>query len=117
MMSALIVTNKMEAVNSKQGKSLIILPLTLLSQWESQLKKHTKGLKIIQYYANQRHRSAKDLHRYDVVLTTYGTVAHQFAKANHLTKTGIYKYYWKRIILDEAHYIKGRIIQTAKAAY
>ena len=54
---------------------------------------------------------------YDVILTTYGTVSHEFSKGNHINKSGIYRFSWFRVILDEAHYIKGRIIQTSKAIY
>ena len=34
-----------------------------------------------------------------------------------MSKLGLFRLKWQRIILDEAHYIKGRIIQTAKAVY
>jgi DNA repair protein RAD5 len=58
-----------------------------------------------------------ELQNYDVVITTYGTVSHEYSKGFHVSKNGIFRLKWGRVILDEAHYIKGRIIQTAKAVY
>jgi DNA repair protein RAD5 len=52
-----------------------------------------------------------------VVITTYGTISHEYSKGCHVSKTGLYRVKWERIVLDEAHYIKGRVIQLAKAVY
>jgi SNF2 family DNA or RNA helicase len=35
MMAALIVTNKAKKLTKKDAKNLVVVPLTLLSQWES----------------------------------------------------------------------------------
>ena len=118
MMASLIATHlPLETKKKNVAKNLIILPLTLLSQWESEIKTHTKGLKVLLYYSTDRKKYLSTLHTYDIVLTTYGTVSYEFSKGGNINKTGIYKYSWHRIILDEAHYIKGRIIQTSKAVY
>lgn len=54
MMASLIATNQLMSATQKQGKNLIIVPLTLLSQWESEIKTHTKGLKVLIYYSGDR---------------------------------------------------------------
>jgi DNA repair protein RAD5 len=69
------------------------------------------------YYGEERKGFANSLNSFDVVITTYGIISNEFSKGGHLAKAGLYKLRWERIILDEAHYIKGRVIQTAKAVY
>lgn len=115
MLIALMSTNR--NTNKKCAKNLIVLPLTLLEQWDSEIALHTKpkSLKVLRYY-DTADRS-KNLLDYDVVLTTYGVVSQEFAQGNHITTVGLYKHEWHRIILDEAHYIKGRVIQTARAVF
>lgn len=61
-------------------------------------------------------RSGVDLSLYDIVLTTYGTMSKEWSNTNKNSKM-LYQYEWYRVVLDEAHYIKGRTINTAKAAY
>jgi DNA repair protein RAD5 len=100
----------------KKAGTLIVVPVTLLAQWESEFEAHShpKTIRIFVYYGDRRSQGKGDLGRYDVVLTTYGIISNEF------TSTGqkeLFKYQWFRVVLDEAHYIKGRTIQTAKAVY
>ena len=48
-------------------------------QWESELELHTDGdpLRVLIYHgaAKKKHRTKKSLQKYDVVITTYHTVA------------------------------------------
>lgn len=100
----------------KPAGNLIIVPVTLLAQWESEIELHSanRTLRTFIYYADKRSEGKGDLGKYDVVLTTYGILSNEAASNG---EKELYKYEWFRIILDEAHYIKGRTIQTAKAVY
>ena len=76
MMAALMATKTTPRKNKKQGGNLVVVPLTLLSQWDAEIKRHTKSLKTLCYYAEERHRNQNSLSEYDVVITTYGTLSH-----------------------------------------
>lgn len=95
--------------------TLIILPLTLLAQWDSEFEAHSKpgSISVYLYYGGTRSGPGVNLANYDVVLTTYGIVSSEYAGNSR----ELYRYDWFRIVLDEAHYIKGRTIQIAKAVY
>lgn len=117
MMLSLIHANRPETdgmARKKKSKAgtLVIVPLTLLSQWEEEIQTHSrpKTLTHCLYYADNRPINLGD---YDVVVTTYGVVSSEFAAA----KKELFGYEWHRVVLDEAHYIKGRTIQIAKAVY
>lgn len=61
-----------------------VVPLSILSNWEKQLQDHcTPGaISYCTYYDKGRAMSAKDLERYDIVITTYQTVANEVNNAN-----------------------------------
>lgn len=54
-------------------------PTALLLQWKSEFELHTDGdpLRILIYHgaAKKKHTTKKSLQKYDVVITTYATVA------------------------------------------
>ncbi len=51
MMAALLVSSKKSKRTKKECGNLIVVPLTLLSQWEAEISHHTKGLKTLVYYS------------------------------------------------------------------
>lgn len=73
------IADFMSYKQKKWAKTLIILPLTLLSQWEQEIKLHSKTLKSIWLYYGAD-RSTVDLCDYDIVLSTYGTVSHEYSR-------------------------------------
>ncbi|OVA03130.1 SNF2-related [Macleaya cordata] len=84
--------------------TLIVCPPSVFSTWITQLDEHTTpgNLKVYMYYGT-RTDDPEELQRYDVVLTTYGTLV-----AEHLNnRSPIKKIEWFRVVLDEAHVIKN----------
>lgn len=56
---------------------VLVVPLSVLSNWEKQIQDHCVpgALTYCVYYGSTRSMSAQDLQKYDVVITTYQTVA------------------------------------------
>ncbi|SPO40446.1 related to ULS1  len=64
-----------------KGKgTLIIAPLAVVKQWEREvLEKTDAGLTVYVHHGPKRAKSAAELARYDVVVTTYPTASSEFA--------------------------------------
>merc|ERR1712059_109720 len=60
----------------KSTSTLIICPASLIGQWEKEVenKVKTSRLRVNVFHGNKRSCSARTLARYDIVITTYGTV-------------------------------------------
>ena len=77
----------------------------------------------IYHGASRKSLSPKDLANYDVVITTYGTLAAEYMpggkdpKAISVpSKTGLFCMNWRRIVLDEGHTIRNPNTKAALAA-
>jgi SNF2 family DNA or RNA helicase len=59
----------------RSAATLVICPMTLLSQWESECLTHLHDIKVLVYYGAERAKNT-DLRfsDVDVVITTYGVV-------------------------------------------
>ncbi|KAG0623190.1 hypothetical protein M758_3G155200 [Ceratodon purpureus] len=93
--------------------TLIVCPLSVLSNWVTQLEEHTEpgSLSVYLYHGPDRIRDPKLLAQFDIVLTTYNILASEGAGEY----TPLQKVNWLRIILDEAHLVKNPSAQQTKA--
>ncbi|XP_068662579.1 putative SWI/SNF-related matrix-associated actin-dependent regulator of chromatin subfamily A member 3-like 1 [Aristolochia californica] len=98
-------TERDEHYDGLQPKStLIVCPLSVFSTWTTQLEEHTKrGCLRVYLYYGERTSNAEELRKYDIVLTTYNTLASEL----EWTESPINEIEWLRVILDEAHVIKN----------
>jgi SNF2 family DNA or RNA helicase len=99
--------------------TLLVSPLSTIANWEDQIKQHIKPgtLKYYIYHGANRIKDVRKLAEFDLVITTYGSVASEF---NHRSKKkqGVYpleEMNWFRIVLDEAHMIREQSTQQSKA--
>lgn len=111
--------------------TLVIAPMSLLSQWKSEAEKASKAgtMKIELYYGNEKSAnlqalccSANAASAPDVVITSYGIVLSEFStiSAKNGDKSfhnGIFSLNFFRVIIDEGHHIKNRASKTARACY
>ena len=88
--------------------SLLVLPASLLNNWNDEIKKFAPSLRCLFVHPsfNTSLPEAKDCEQYDLVLTTYGILTRQAWFSD---------YDWQLIILDEAQAIKNPGTKQTKA--
>lgn len=121
--------------------TLIVAPVALMRQWEKELARHVHPhhrLRVYVYHGNGKKADFDRLRTFDVVLTTFGTLAQEMklkearmvAEATQREQQDVQfkrparemlsllgqKSTWYRVILDEAQCIKNRNTLTSKAA-
>ncbi len=87
------------ASNLAPLQALILLPASLVFNWEREIKKFAPGISICRHVGPGRTKDGRILGRYDMVLTTYQTAQRDL----DLLK----KNEWEYIVLDESQYIKN----------
>lgn len=122
--------------SSRPKTNLIIAPVALMRQWEEEIRTRLKSSHSMSTFIYHGKKATTDeLLRYDVVLTTYGTLASEFKRLDaiqnqdrtvdlndkmYATKIPLLhplKAKFHRIILDEAQCIKNDRSLTARAAF
>lgn len=105
--------------------SLVVAPTVALMQWKNEIDQHTSGaLKSYVYHGSSRTKDYGDLGDIDVILTTYSVLESVYRKQNYgfkrkngmvKEKSLLHNIDFYRVILDEAHNIKDRQSNTARA--
>lgn len=106
---------------SKSHATLVVAPMSLLSQWQSELERASRPgtLAVHVYYGEGRDQlaAALDQQRVEVVITSYGTLTSEYRRESERRGSGLlFRHAWHRVILDEAHTIKNRATVAARAA-
>lgn len=119
------------AVRTAPLTTLVIAPMSLLSQWESEAAKASKpgSFKTLVYYGTEKATNLQNLcceansnSAPNLIITSYGVVLSEFNQVaarggDRGSHGGLFSLNFFRIILDEAHFIKNRQSKTAKACY
>lgn len=89
----------------KKQKGLIIVPTTLLTNWEKEIQKFAPDLKTYIYHGPNR--DLKQLKEADALITTYGVLRTESAK--------LQKQKWLLVVIDEAQNIKNPTTSQTRA--
>src|SRR5205085_9317239 len=89
------------------GASLLVMPTSLIYNWEMEASKFAPELKILNYTGTLRNKDISRFEKYDLVLTSYGIT--------RLDVELLQKCYFNYIILDESQVIKNPTSNIAKA--
>ncbi|CAD8076439.1 unnamed protein product [Paramecium primaurelia] len=92
-----IMTLALILQTQKKGRvTLIIVPKSVLLQWQAEIKKHSQpnSLQVLIFYKMSSRNKKIDFSNYDVILTTYTVLAQNYSnwlKENGLEDTEIYQ--------------------------
>ena len=89
------------------GASLLVMPTSLIYNWQMEARKFTPSLKVFIYTGTNRIKDIRQFDGYDLILTSYGIT--------RLDVETLKEYRFNYIILDESQAIKNPNSHIAKA--
>jgi SNF2 family DNA or RNA helicase len=93
--------------NAGAGATLLVMPTSLIYNWEMEANRFTPELKILNYTGTLRNKDITRFQNYDLILTSYGIT--------RLDIELLQKFFFNYIILDESQVIKNPTSNIAKA--
>lgn len=89
------------------GPCVVICPASLVENWRREARRFTPSLKVLPHHGQFRESSPDFLKRYDLVITSYGTLARDIGSFSLVN--------WGVAICDEGQNIKNPRAQSTKA--
>ena len=93
-----------------ESNTLIVAPLTLLSNWKHEFAKFAPGLRVYVHQGEKRHLASgfkKAVSEVDVTITSYNLLVRDYTDFSEIE--------WNALVLDEAQAIKNPDTQAARA--
>lgn len=85
--------------NGERTPSILVMPTSLIYNWELEANKFTPDLKVYNYTGTNRVKDVSLFNEYDLVLTSYGII--------RLDIDVLKEFYFNYVILDESQTIKN----------
>jgi SNF2 family DNA or RNA helicase len=92
-----------------KGQHLIVVPKSLVYNWQAEAKKFAPDLKVLIYEGTKRKGLIKEFQEYDLIIMTYAVMRKDIQELKD--------FQFSYSVLDEAQYIKNTTTLVAKAAY
>ncbi|KAB7731689.1 ATP-dependent helicase [Rudanella paleaurantiibacter] len=102
-----MATGGKDARDEPPSPSLLVMPTSLLYNWELEARKFTPNLRVMLYTGTYREKNTAQFNNYDLILTSYGIVRIDI----DLLRTYRFNY----VILDESQAIKNPSSHITKA--
>jgi SNF2 family DNA or RNA helicase len=98
--------------------TLLVVPSSLLHQWEMQLDQHlhTDGPAAVQWRIHKgksKLNPQDQIDNYSIIITSFQTLVSDYRNR----KDVLFTTFWHRIVLDEAHCIRNRHTATTNAVF
>ncbi|WP_430810003.1 MULTISPECIES: SNF2-related protein [unclassified Carboxylicivirga] len=103
-----VLTFLQHVLDQDSTTNLVVVPTTLLFNWENEIRKFAPDLKAHYHYGVQRLTDASAFDAYDIVFTTYGILLRDI----EMLKSYSFNY----VVLDESQAIKNPASRRYKAA-
>lgn len=119
----------LKLIEASKMVTLLVVPKSLMSVWENEVKKHELKIKVKRLYGKTSNEEIGETGDRKGVkpptegeepvlyITTYGTLVSKYDKGQTIgCRQGVQSSLQGiRVVLDEAHYIKNRNAKVAKA--
>ncbi|MGL5152510.1 MAG: SNF2 helicase associated domain-containing protein [Clostridium sp.] len=95
-------------LSEREGTHLIVAPTSLIYNWKNEFKKFAPSLNVGVIHGGKRERKVilKNINKYDIILTTYGTLRNDIDDYNNIE--------FNICLIDEGQNIKNSFAQNTK---